>query len=206
MLRIGSRFGRVEPRRRARAFVLGLLAGLPRKNCRTIAEHAGGATPGGMQHLLSRASWDADGVRDDLRAHVEHLGDPQAALVVDETEDVKKGTATQGGSDRSRTAKTDTSRALQERAGTTRSRTLAVRYPLSAKSHSSAADSALAQTAASLSMPGSQSPVAPSSFRGRTPDDGCPSKDDGCPSKRAKPRSGFSAQCWVLAIAEVARR
>src|SRR5215469_6192434 len=97
MLRIGGRFGRVEPRRRARAFVLGLMAGLPRKNCWTIAEHAGDDSPGGMQHLLSRASWDADGVRDDLRAYViDHLGDPQAALVVDETGDVKKGTATVG--------------------------------------------------------------------------------------------------------------
>jgi SRSO17 transposase len=96
MLRIGGRFGRVEPRRRARAFILGLVAGLPRRNCWTIAEHAGDDSPGGMQHLLSRASWDADGVRDDLRVYViEHLGDPQAALV-DETGDVKKGTATVG--------------------------------------------------------------------------------------------------------------
>ena len=95
MLRTGGRFRRVEPRRRARAFILGLVAGLPRKNCWTIAEHAGDDNPGGMQHLLSRASWDADGVRDDLRAYViEHLGDRQAALVVDETGDVKKGTAT----------------------------------------------------------------------------------------------------------------
>ena len=46
MLRIGPRFRRVEPRRRARAFMLGLLAALPRKNCWTIAEHAGDATPG----------------------------------------------------------------------------------------------------------------------------------------------------------------
>jgi SRSO17 transposase len=67
MLCIGARFGRVEPRRRARAFVLGLLAGLPRVNCWSIAEHAGDAAPAGMQHLLSRASWDADGVRDDIR-------------------------------------------------------------------------------------------------------------------------------------------
>ena len=97
MLRIGGRFRRVEPRWRARAFILGLLAGLPRKNCWTIAEHAGDDSPGGMQHLLSRASWDADGVRDDLRAYlIEHLSDPQAALVVDETGDVKKGTATVG--------------------------------------------------------------------------------------------------------------
>ncbi len=84
MLRVGSRFRRVEPRRRARAFVLGLLAALPRKNCWTIAEYAGDATPDGMQHLLARARWDADGVRDDLRGYVtEYLGDPGAVLVVD---------------------------------------------------------------------------------------------------------------------------
>jgi hypothetical protein len=52
--RIAGRFGRVEPRRRARAFVHGLLADLPRKNCWTLAEHAGDATPDGMQHLLGR--------------------------------------------------------------------------------------------------------------------------------------------------------
>ena len=97
MLRVGPRFRRVEPRRRARAFVLGLLAALPRKNCWTIAEHAGDATPDGMQHLLARARWDADGVRDDLRGYViEHLGDPDAVLVADETGDLKKGTATVG--------------------------------------------------------------------------------------------------------------
>ena len=62
MTRVGSRFSRVEPRRRARAFVLGLLAELPRKNCWTIAEHAGDPSPDGMQHLLARAKWDADGV------------------------------------------------------------------------------------------------------------------------------------------------
>jgi len=97
MTRIGPRFRRVEPRRRSRAFVLGLLATLPRKNCWTIAEHAGDATPDGMQHLLARARWDTDGVRDDLRGFVvEHLGDPDAVLVADETGDLKKGTATAG--------------------------------------------------------------------------------------------------------------
>jgi len=97
MLRIGGRFRRVEPRRRARVFVLGLLAGLPRANCWSIAEHAGEASPAGMQHLLSRACWDADGVRDDIRGYVvEHLGDPGAMLVVDETGDLKKGTASAG--------------------------------------------------------------------------------------------------------------
>jgi hypothetical protein len=51
---------RPEPRKRVRSFVLGLLAGLPRTNCWTIAEHAGDASPDGMQHLLARAVWDAD--------------------------------------------------------------------------------------------------------------------------------------------------
>jgi SRSO17 transposase len=97
MLRVGVRFRRPEPRRHARGFVLGLLAGLPRKNCWTIAEHAGDATPDGMQHLLARACWDADGVRDDVRSYIaEHLGDPDAVLVADETGDLKKGTATAG--------------------------------------------------------------------------------------------------------------
>ena len=77
MTRIGARFRRVEPRRRARAFVLGLVAELPRNNCWTIAEHAGDRTPDGMQYLLARARWDEDGVRDDLCAYViEHPGDP----------------------------------------------------------------------------------------------------------------------------------
>jgi SRSO17 transposase len=50
-----------------------------------------------MQHLLGRARWDTDGVRDDLREYViEHLGDAAAVLVVDETGDVKKGTHTVG--------------------------------------------------------------------------------------------------------------
>lgn len=97
MGRIGARFARVEPRRRARAFVLGLLSGLPRANCWTIAEHTGESTPDGMQHLLARAAWDDEAVRDDLRGYVvEHLGDPEAVLIIDETGDVKKGSATVG--------------------------------------------------------------------------------------------------------------
>ena len=97
MLVVGPRFCRVEPRRRVRAFVLGLLADLPRKNCWSIAEHAGDRGPEGMQHLLSGARWDADAVRDDVRDYVTgHLGDPGAVLVADETGDVKKGACTAG--------------------------------------------------------------------------------------------------------------
>src|SRR3954470_3748883 len=53
--------------------------------------------PHGMQYLLARASWDTDGVRDDLREYVVGaLGDTDAVLVFDETGDLKKGTATVG--------------------------------------------------------------------------------------------------------------
>jgi hypothetical protein len=77
--------------------VLGLLAGLARTNCWTIAEHAGQASPYALQHLLSRAVWDHDGVHEDLRGYVvEHLGCDDAVLVVDETGDLKKGTGTVG--------------------------------------------------------------------------------------------------------------
>jgi SRSO17 transposase len=97
MLAIGARFGRAEPRRQARAFVRGLLAGLPRANCWTIAEHAAEQSPRGMQRLLKSAVVDDGGLRDDLRDYVtEHLGDPGAVLVVDETGDVKNGTMTAG--------------------------------------------------------------------------------------------------------------
>ena len=85
-VRIAGRFARAEPRRRALAYLRGLLGNVGRKNGWQLAEHAGEATPDGMQRLLSTADWDPDRVRDDLRAYVvEHLGDPGAVLVVDET-------------------------------------------------------------------------------------------------------------------------
>jgi SRSO17 transposase len=95
--RIRPRFARYEPARRAGVLMLGLLSGLDPKNCRTIAENRGDGTPDGLQHLLSRASWDADEVRDDLRAYViDAFGDPGAILVVDEKGDLKKGVGTVG--------------------------------------------------------------------------------------------------------------
>jgi SRSO17 transposase len=97
MVRIAGRFTRVEPRRRVRDLVLGLLSDLPVKNCWTLSEQAGHGTPDGMQHLLREAVWDTDGVRDDLRDYVvEHLGGEEAVLVVDETGDLKKGAHTVG--------------------------------------------------------------------------------------------------------------
>ena len=75
----------------------GLLSGLDRKNCWTIAEYRGDVNPDALQHLLSRAKWDQDAVRDDLRGYVlEAFNDPDGILVVDETGDLKKGTCTVG--------------------------------------------------------------------------------------------------------------
>ena len=46
--RIAPRFARYEPLRHASALMLGMVSGLDRKNCWTIAEHRGGATPDGL--------------------------------------------------------------------------------------------------------------------------------------------------------------
>jgi SRSO17 transposase len=97
LARIASRFARVESRRLARDAVLGLVSDLAVKNCWTLAEHAGHDSPDRLQHLLGKAKWDDDGVRDELRGYlVDRLGGEDALLVVDETGDVKKGTQTVG--------------------------------------------------------------------------------------------------------------
>jgi SRSO17 transposase len=95
--RISPRFARPETRQRARAYVQGLLSSVERKNGWQLAEAGGNTTPYGVQHLLGRAVWDVDGVRDELRTYViEHLGDPDGVLVVDETGFLKKGTKSAG--------------------------------------------------------------------------------------------------------------
>jgi SRSO17 transposase len=95
--RLRPRFARAEMRVRSRRYLLGLLGGAARKNGWQLAEAAGERSPHGMQDLLSRAVWDADAVRDDLRAYVvEHLGDPDAVLVIDETGFLKKGAKSVG--------------------------------------------------------------------------------------------------------------
>jgi len=90
--RIGSRFPRSEPRQRALSYLKGLISPIERKNSWQLAEQAGDDTPYGVQHLLGRAEWDADQVRDDLRDYVNHhLGEDSPVLVVDETGFLKKG-------------------------------------------------------------------------------------------------------------------
>src|SRR3954467_11299998 len=90
--RIGARFPRSETRDRVRAYLVGLLGPVQRKNSWQLAEHIGEHAPYGVQHLLGRSDWDPDEVRDDLRAYaIETLGDPDAVLILDETGFLKKG-------------------------------------------------------------------------------------------------------------------
>jgi SRSO17 transposase len=91
--RIAHRFARSEVRDRARRYLVGLLERVERKNGWQLAEAIGETGPRGVQRLLSAATWDADAVRDDLRAYVvDHLGDEASGvLIIDDTGFVKKG-------------------------------------------------------------------------------------------------------------------
>lgn len=75
----------------------GLIAPLERKNGWTLAEEAGHAGPDRIHRLLNRIDWDADEVLDDVREYVvEHLGDRDAVLIVDDTGFLKKGDRSAG--------------------------------------------------------------------------------------------------------------
>ena len=95
--RLAPRFARPEPRRRALAYLQGIVSDTARKNGWQLAEHAGEARPDGMQRLLSSAVWDTGGVRDDVRSYVlEQLGQESAILVIDESGFPKRGTKSAG--------------------------------------------------------------------------------------------------------------
>jgi SRSO17 transposase len=95
--RLRPRFRRRAAHRHAGAYLRGLLSDVERKNGWQLAEYAGYSHPRTIQRVLDRSAWDADAVRDDLRDFVlEHLGDPDGVLVVDETGFVKKGTKSCG--------------------------------------------------------------------------------------------------------------
>jgi SRSO17 transposase len=90
--RLAPYFARSQSRDRVLAYLHGLLSEVERKNSWQVAEVCGESTPYGFQYLLSRADWDADAVRDELRTYSrQHLGDPHGVLVLDETGVLKKG-------------------------------------------------------------------------------------------------------------------
>src|SRR5687768_5489925 len=89
---LSPHFARSEVRQRARNYLRGLLSVVERKNSWQLAEVVGNSTPYGIQHLLGRANWDADAVRDELRGYlVERLAGEESVLIVDETGFIKKG-------------------------------------------------------------------------------------------------------------------
>ncbi|AHH94859.1 IS701 family transposase [Kutzneria albida] len=90
--RVTGRFFRAETRRRARTYVQGLLTPLETKNGRTLAMASGERRPDGMQRLLTEATWDVDGVRDDVRTSVsERFANEEGIFVIGETTFVKNG-------------------------------------------------------------------------------------------------------------------
>ncbi|WP_336246764.1 IS701 family transposase [Gloeobacter morelensis] len=95
--RICWRFRRLEAKERCLLYLKALMAPIERKNSWQLAEFAGDTDPSNFQHFLNRACWEADGLRNDLRRYVvEHLGDPDGVLIVDETGFLKKGTKSVG--------------------------------------------------------------------------------------------------------------
>jgi SRSO17 transposase len=95
--RIGAVFARSETRTRAMAYLAGLLSPAERKNSWQLAEISGDQNPYGFQHLLGRADWDPEVLRDRLRVYVtDYLHAPDAVGVIDETGFLKKGTHSAG--------------------------------------------------------------------------------------------------------------
>src|SRR5258707_6743299 len=90
--RIGPVFTRSDARTRAMTYLAGLLSPAERKNSWELAEISGDPNPYGFQHLLGRADWDPDVLRDRLRTYVtDYLADSDAVGVIDETGFLKKG-------------------------------------------------------------------------------------------------------------------
>ncbi|WP_155361810.1 IS701 family transposase [Acrocarpospora macrocephala] len=103
LVEVGEIFPRVEVRRRAADFVRGLLGPISRKNGWQLAEYVGDEHAWGLQHLLARAVWEPDALRDFVRRYVlDGLAMPGAGpggagvLVIDETGFEKRGRSSAG--------------------------------------------------------------------------------------------------------------
>jgi SRSO17 transposase len=68
--RLAPHFPNPAARATAAAYLQSLLSTVERKNSWQLAEAAGLANPYGFQHLLGRAQWDAEVVRDEHRQDV----------------------------------------------------------------------------------------------------------------------------------------
>lgn len=89
---LAGQFARREPRNTFWDLVTGLLMQLPSANCWTLAEAVGHKAPYRLQHLLSRAVWDADEVLAAVARWIRDRLTGPAILAVDETGDAKSST------------------------------------------------------------------------------------------------------------------
>lgn len=95
--RFEGRWFRTESRERFRQYLRGLLAPIERKNSWTISEFTGEWRPTAIQRFINLTPWDADRLRDEVRAYaMEHFADPEAVLIADPTGFPKKGTKSAG--------------------------------------------------------------------------------------------------------------
>ena len=95
--RLGPFFARAEARQQVMAYLRGLLSPAERKNSWQLAEVVGAPNPYGFQHLLGRADWDAEKVRDELHCYIaDYFSDADAVVVIDETGFLKKGRMSAG--------------------------------------------------------------------------------------------------------------
>jgi SRSO17 transposase len=91
-------FCQARSRLAAFAYIGALLtAGGDRRSCWQLAEQAGHATPRRLQALLAEHAWDWRAALGGLQRFIlDHLADPQAVLVLDETAELKQGQMTVG--------------------------------------------------------------------------------------------------------------
>jgi SRSO17 transposase len=91
-------FGQARSRLVAFAYIGALLTErAERRSCWQLAEAAGQATPRRMQALLAEHVWDFTAALGAVQRFIlDHLADPQAVLVLDETAVRKKGEMTVG--------------------------------------------------------------------------------------------------------------
>ncbi|GGZ06860.1 hypothetical protein CP967_01140 [Streptomyces nitrosporeus] len=90
---LSGHFARAEPRDLALAYVRALLADPARGSAAEIAARAGSGSVWSTQRLLTRTVWDADLLRDSVRAHVvSRLGAFGSCVVLRRHETVRAGT------------------------------------------------------------------------------------------------------------------
>ena len=97
MNRIGPLFYSVRGYENAKEYIEGLLGPAERKNGWQMSEAMGKTTPYQMQQFISRGSYSADRMRDEMRGYVwESIGEADGTMVLDDTGYIKKGTKSCG--------------------------------------------------------------------------------------------------------------